>query len=114
MIRAIGRSEIKHTLRPHAISKTIIRSLATSVQGDPHPSKSNDAKEHSNSPEATETGTELKASHIKKKTVAQLDQELMQKMAGHAGDGGESGVEYEDGQPVAMKRSVKNNMFRYI
>lgn len=35
-------------------------------------------------------------------------------MAGIAGDGGESGVEYEDGQPVSMKRSVKNNMFRYI
>jgi len=35
-------------------------------------------------------------------------------MSGLAGDGGDSGVEYEDGQPVSMKRSVKNNMFRYI
>jgi len=25
--------------------------------------------------------------------------------------GGEAGAEYEDGAPVAMKRSVKNNMF---
>lgn len=48
------------------------------------------------------------------KTVSQLDEELRQKMAGLSGDGGESGIEYEDGQPVAMKRSVKNNMFRYI
>ncbi|KAJ9623261.1 hypothetical protein H2203_006200 [Taxawa tesnikishii (nom. ined.)] len=50
----------------------------------------------------------------KRKTQAELDEELRLKMAGIAGDGGESGVEYEDGQPVSMKRSVKNNMFRYI
>jgi hypothetical protein len=50
----------------------------------------------------------------KKKTQAELDKELELKMQGLAGDGGASGVEYEDGQPVAMKRSVKNNMFRYI
>jgi hypothetical protein len=49
-----------------------------------------------------------------RKTQAQLDEELRLKMSGLAGDGGESGIEYEDGQPVAMKRSVKSNMFRYI
>ncbi|KAI1262062.1 hypothetical protein F5Y18DRAFT_187003 [Xylariaceae sp. FL1019] len=49
-----------------------------------------------------------------KKTVAQRDEELRRKMSGIAGDGGEAGIEYEDGKPVAMKRSVKNNMFRYI
>lgn len=56
----------------------------------------------------------LPASIPKKKTMAELDEELRQKMSGLSGDGGESGVEYEDGQPVSMKRSVKNNMFRYI
>lgn len=35
-------------------------------------------------------------------------------MAGLSGDGGEAGIEYENGEPVAMKRSVRNNMFRYI
>lgn len=50
----------------------------------------------------------------KHKTQAELDDELRQKMAGMSGDGGEAGVEYEDGVPVSMKRSVKNNMFRYI
>ena len=49
-----------------------------------------------------------------KKTLADLDKELELKMKGIAGDGGESGVEYEDGVPVSMKRSVRNNMFRYI
>ncbi|KAF1939558.1 hypothetical protein EJ02DRAFT_318609, partial [Clathrospora elynae] len=50
----------------------------------------------------------------KKKTQAELDQELLVKMKGIDGDGGDAGVEYEDGKPVSMKRSVKNNMFRYI
>nr|POE72298.1 hypothetical protein CFP56_12174 [Quercus suber] len=48
------------------------------------------------------------------KTVAQADEELRQKMSGLSGDGGDSGVEYEDGKPVSMKRSVKNNMFSAI
>ncbi|KAF2483050.1 hypothetical protein BDY17DRAFT_242735, partial [Neohortaea acidophila] len=50
----------------------------------------------------------------KKKTIAQLDEELRQKLSGMAGDGGAAGIEYEDGRPVDMKRSVRNNMFRYI
>lgn len=53
-------------------------------------------------------------SRPKKKTQAELDHELQLKLQGLAGDGGDAGVEYEDGKPVSMKRSVKNNMFRYI
>ncbi|KAF2496225.1 hypothetical protein BU16DRAFT_460337, partial [Lophium mytilinum] len=49
-----------------------------------------------------------------KKTQAELDEELRLKMQGIAGDGGEAGVELEDGQPVSMKRGVRDNMFRYI
>jgi hypothetical protein len=50
----------------------------------------------------------------RKKTQAELDQELLAKLQGHEDDGGAAGIEYEDGKPVSMKRSVKNNMFRYI
>lgn len=50
----------------------------------------------------------------KKKTQAELDDELRQKLEAMSGDGGAAGLELEDGQPVSMKRSVKNNMFRYI
>jgi hypothetical protein len=50
----------------------------------------------------------------KKKTQAELDAELLAKLQGHDDDGGAAGIEYEDGKPVSMKRSVKNNMFRYI
>ena len=68
------------------------------------------------SPSSAEEKNDGKAppSQKRRKTMAELDEELQKKMAGIAGDGGEAGIEYEDGQPVAMKRSVKNNMFRYI
>ncbi len=49
-----------------------------------------------------------------RKSLEELDEELRQRMSGIAGDGGVAGVEYEDGKPAAMKRSVRNNMFRYI
>lgn len=39
--------------------------------------------------------------------MAELDEELRQKMSGLAGDGGEAGLELEDGQPVSMKRDVE-------
>jgi hypothetical protein len=50
----------------------------------------------------------------KRKSTTELDRETQEKLSGVAGDGGEAGVEYEDGQPVSMKRSVRENMFRYI
>jgi hypothetical protein len=50
----------------------------------------------------------------KRKTQSELDQELQEKMAGLAGDGGAAGLELEDGKAVSMKRGVRENMFRYI
>jgi hypothetical protein len=50
----------------------------------------------------------------KTKTVAQADIELRERLEKMSGDGGASGIEYEDGQPSAMKRGVRNNMFRVI
>ena len=46
--------------------------------------------------------------------MAQLDEELRVKLEGHSGDGGTAGVELENGKPVAMKRGVRENMFRLI
>ncbi|KAK5078137.1 hypothetical protein LTR64_003458 [Lithohypha guttulata] len=50
----------------------------------------------------------------KKKTMAEMDEEMRLAMEGHAGDGGISGAELEGGKAVSMKRGVKDNMFRYI
>lgn len=66
----------------------------------------------SETPKSTEKPSE--ETKPTKKTQAELDQELLAKLQGHEDDGGAAGIEYEDGKPVSMKRSVKNNMFRYI
>ena len=50
----------------------------------------------------------------KKKTMAELDEELMMKLEGISGEGGNAGVEYEGGKAVGLKRGVKENMFRVI
>ncbi|MCJ1307801.1 hypothetical protein MMC25_001449 [Agyrium rufum] len=59
---------------------------------DPADSKDHKAEDH-------------QAAKSPAKTQVQLDEELRQKMSGLSGEGGESGVEYEDGQPVSMKRA---------
>jgi hypothetical protein len=50
----------------------------------------------------------------RKKSMADLDEEMKAAMENLSGEGGEYGLELEGGKPVAMKRSVKDNMFRYI
>ncbi|KAJ5943343.1 hypothetical protein N7516_003511 [Penicillium verrucosum] len=50
----------------------------------------------------------------KAKTVSQADAELRERLEQMSGAGGASGIEYEDGKPNAMKRGVRNNMFRLI
>lgn len=50
----------------------------------------------------------------KKKTMAELDEELRLKLEGASGEGGASGVEYEGGRAEGLKRGVKDNMFRVI
>ncbi|KAF1349072.1 hypothetical protein BDV97DRAFT_198087 [Delphinella strobiligena] len=77
-------------------------------------SKADTSKPATKSEPSQSSQPPAQASSPKKKTQLELDEELRQKMSGLSGDGGESGIEYEDGQPVSMKRSVKNNMFRYI
>ena len=46
--------------------------------------------------------------------MAELDEELRMRMEGKSGEGGEAGLELEDGKPTAMKRGVRENMFRLI
>ena len=49
-----------------------------------------------------------------KKTMAQLDEELRLKLEDISGEGGNAGIEYEDGKAEGLKRGVKENMFRVI
>lgn len=49
-----------------------------------------------------------------KKTMAERDEELRMKLEGRSGEGGVAGLELEGGRPMAMKRGVRENMFRVI
>jgi len=51
---------------------------------------------------------------VKNKTMAELDEDLRMKLEGRSGDGGVAGIELENGKPVAMRRGVRENMFRLI
>jgi hypothetical protein len=62
---------------------------------------------------AAKDGVQVKTKEAKK-TMAQLDEELRMKLEGRSGDGGAAGLELENGKPVAMKRGVRENMFRLI
>lgn len=54
------------------------------------------------------------SSALKKKTVAEMDEELRLKLEGMSGGGGSAGIEYEGGKAEGLKRGVKSNMFRVI
>ncbi|KAJ5106761.1 hypothetical protein N7456_003436 [Penicillium angulare] len=73
---------------------------------------------HSNrSPTTNDQPSSSSTKHVeqkKAKPVLQADAELRERMEQMSGDGGAAGIEYEDGKPNTMKRSVRNNMFRLI
>ncbi|ELR08228.1 hypothetical protein VC83_04524 [Pseudogymnoascus destructans] len=61
-----------------------------------------------------ETPAEPVKVNVRAKTIAELDEELKLKLEEISGEGGAAGLEYENGKAVAMKRGVKENMFRLI
>ena len=71
-------------------------------------------KQPQETPVSSDDITEATETLPKRKTVAEQDEELRLKLEGISGDGGAAGLELEDGKPVAMKRGVKDNMFRLI
>ncbi|KAK5117230.1 hypothetical protein LTR62_005847 [Meristemomyces frigidus] len=102
--------------RVSALAKGAQRGMASShttasISSQDHTKKDATVQKDSLKAGADKAVEEAKKAH---KTQAQLDQEVMEKLAGIAGDGGDAGLELEDGKPVSMKRSVKSNMFRYI
>lgn len=81
---------------------------------DKRPSEDNKTprKEEERGQATLENNKQLKSE--KAKSISQADEELRERLEQMSGGGGASGIEYEDGQPNTMKRSVRNNMFRYI
>lgn len=108
----ILRSSIKRSVLslPNLIQPARTRTFATTSTLHLKAQPSTDDKTLESKAQAIET----QSNPSPKKTIAELDEELMRKLSDASGDGGASGVEYEDGKPVAQKRSVRNNMFRLI
>jgi hypothetical protein len=102
-----GRSTI---LQKRLLSRT--SSLQKTTDSSSNASSSSDKSSATQS--LQDPQGESSKNQIQKKTMAQLDEELRQKLEGMSGEGGASGIELEDGKPVAMKRGVRENMFRLI
>ncbi|KAJ3580108.1 hypothetical protein NPX13_g457 [Xylaria arbuscula] len=107
MLKTLTRHFASNTPRPRLKVASLLQ-RCTSTQPN--------SQDQSNCHDVTSSNPSHKTHKTKANanTIAQLDEEVKRKMYDIAGDGGEAGIEYEDGKPVAMKRSVKNNMFRYI
>lgn len=95
------------TLPPYRLLSTSsrLRSTTNPSSESPENSKAQPSQNEQKAPATQPT---------QKKTMAQLDEELRLKLEGMSGEGGAAGIELEDGKPVAMKRGVKDNMFRLI
>jgi hypothetical protein len=92
--------------RLQAVTRPLSRSVSTVSTANAK--RSTDANYN-----AAKDGEQAKTKEAKK-TMAQLDEELRMKLEGRSGDGGAAGLELENGKPVAMKRGVRENMFRLI
>lgn len=102
-LRAAAPRRSTHTTSTRALSNT------TKSEPQSQPTSHTQSKQQ----ESTTKDTTKMAPH-KKKTMAQLDQELREKLEGLSGEGGGAGVEYEGGKAEGLKRGVKSNMFRVI
>lgn len=97
-------------LIPPALSKTFIRTKTTESSLF-HLSQSQAQPQSSSSDSSPPKGPLAKEPE---KTQLEKDEDLRQKLEKLSGGGGEAGLELENGKPVAMKRGVKENMFRLI
>jgi len=87
--------------KPEKTSQPPNSTTSTTNVAATQPEKGQPRSREDHDKDLKDTHDEIKAHH---KTLKEMDDELMAKMAGISGDGGDAGVEFEDGQPVAMKR----------
>ncbi|KAL3478586.1 hypothetical protein BJX99DRAFT_101606 [Aspergillus californicus] len=84
-------------------STSQLRSDSSTDKAAAKPSEGSENPEKPSTPERKKT-----------KSMAQSDEDIRRRLEEMSGEGGAAGLEYEDGKPQTMKRSVRNNMFRYI
>ena len=108
---SIGRAAVKPMMASAQAARFQYQRRTATSAGTAQASSNSENKSRPSNDAADKKVEDIKQ---KKKTMAQLDEEMRLAMEGISGEGGEHGAELEDGKPVAMKRSVKENMFRVI
>ncbi|GAM88610.1 hypothetical protein ANO11243_066440 [Dothideomycetidae sp. 11243] len=105
-------------IRSRPFSVTFIRSLRFRAQSTVTSPATHAPNTTSGSTSQSQTKTVSPAEKpVAKRTPVESDADMVARMKAALGErdgGGSSGVEYEDGKPVAMKRGVRENMFRLI
>ncbi|OBT93339.1 hypothetical protein VE01_08457 [Pseudogymnoascus verrucosus] len=102
------------SLRPHSSINAVRYYFFSSTTSREQPAKEPTEPTQpvkSSTPEPPAEPVKVK---VRSKTIAELDEELKLKLEEISGEGGAAGLEYENGKAVAMKRGVKDNMFRLI
>ena len=113
-VSIIDDTVIKHQERlVYSPSTYIIPWLQLTGNSEPEEDSKKSSTNNKKSP-ASDPDPNNSQQPAKRKSVAQADEELREKLEQMSGEGGAAGIEYEDGKPNTMKRSVRNNMFRYI
>ncbi|KAL2701514.1 hypothetical protein AAEP93_008333 [Penicillium crustosum] len=121
MVKGSGPLSLLNKTLSSQLHITYIRSLSTTfraseAQGSQGHRNPELKQEESNqvSKNSSDQDNTLHTPPPKAKTVSQADAELRERLEQMSGAGGACGIEYEDGKPNAMKRGVRNNMFRLI
>ncbi|KAL9631854.1 MAG: hypothetical protein Q9164_005666 [Protoblastenia rupestris] len=102
--------KLRPVLQTKFLSTTLTRLTSTQPPSTQQPQSTDNATDSTKDPSSPSKDSPPKTL----KTQAEADAELRQKLEAISGGGGEAGLELENGQPVAMKRGVKDNMFRLI
>ncbi|KAF5009426.1 hypothetical protein FDECE_4358 [Fusarium decemcellulare] len=115
MKRILARPRLQAASHTNFLHATSRRALSISIPKyqDPQFKSGNETRAESRINETTDSSTEPYVT-ARKKTSAELDQELRERLEALSGDGGGAGVEYENGKATGLKRGVKSNMFRVI
>ncbi|KAF4466996.1 hypothetical protein FALBO_6145 [Fusarium albosuccineum] len=115
MKRILARPRLQAASHANYLHATSRRALSISILKDQDPKfkGENESRDKSKSNKTADSSTESYVT-ARKKTSAELDQELRERLEALSGDGGGAGVEYENGKATGLKRGVKSNMFRVI
>ena len=112
MNRTFNTRSLRAAVPSRSLHTTSPRVLPITTKSEPQSQATTQTQ--SKQQDSTTTKDTTKMATHKKKTLAELDQELREKLEGLSGEGGGAGVEYEGGKAEGLKRGVKSNMFRVI